>query len=102
MNASSESLILAIRGFQGGIQAFNDMPSEVTEACQAESIAATYGPYLAALQEWTEPAQTREGAVEALRLAVAENEDCDGSPVANRMVRAALAYFEREPGQLCR
>ena len=45
---------------------------------------------------WSQPAVTKRGAIEAIRLANAELQDFDAPATVVAMVWAALAYFENE------
>jgi hypothetical protein len=59
-------------------------------------VRRTYGIPHQVLEDWTLPAQTKEGALEALRLAVEEERDCGASYLTLPLMSAALAYFEKD------
>lgn len=92
-----DPIIEAIRDYRLGMTAYNCGVVElVAEASDDALIRTTYGPPLEVLSGWTRPAQTREGAVEALRFARQELRDIEDSPVVERLVSAALAFLERD------
>lgn len=88
-----DPIITAIATFEEGVAAFNATPSAVTEAMEEQVIEATYGPPLAVLAEWSEPAVTLDGAMAAIRFAAKELRE-GGTDVARRMLAAALSYFD--------
>jgi len=90
----TDPLVDAVANFRAGMDAFNHGPSTDDEEEEAARIEATYGPPLEVMKEWTQPAHTIEGVVEALRLAADENYQFSGSDVAQNMVLAALGYFD--------
>lgn len=51
-----------------------------------------YEPALGALRSWDAPAQTREEAIEALKLGI-EFYDAGDTPVIPAMMRSALAFL---------
>ncbi|MGO4619014.1 hypothetical protein [Ensifer sp. 2TAB8] len=81
----------AIEAYRDGLAAYNSAPGE-----DDETIDRTYGPPLDVLTDWEQPAQTREGAMAALRLALEEERQFKGLPLSLSMLKAALAYFESE------
>lgn len=89
----SDPLIKAIEDYRAGLVAYNSTPDCVTNAIEDQVIACTYGPAMAVLNTWEEPAQSLEGAVEALRTALAEG-GC--SDLGDQMLKAALAYFDKQ------
>lgn len=91
----SDPIVAAIEAFETGLAYFNAIPSSVTERLEDQIIAATYGPPMDVLANWTAPAETLEGAIAALRLAVKENDFNAASDIASNMTKAALAYFDR-------
>lgn len=88
---SEDPLIAAIEAYRTGNAYFNAIPSQVTEKMEEQIVAATYGPPLAVLTNWQEPATSIEGVEAALRIAV---EDGFGSDVQEAMVTAALGFFD--------
>lgn len=81
----------AIEAYRDGMTAYNSAPGE-----DEETVDRTYGPPLDVLMDWEQPAQTREGAMAALRLALEEEKQFQGAPLSLSMLSAALAYFENE------
>lgn len=95
-----DEIRFAISDFRNGCVAFGEIDEADWDARGGENavVAATYGGPLAVLEGWTKPASTREGAIDALRLAKEENHAHADSRVAKAMVAAALAFFEGEAG----
>lgn len=89
----SDPLLKAIADYRAGLAAYNATPDCVTNAIEDQVIACTYGPPMAVLNNWEEPAQSLEGAVEALRTAVDEG---GYSGLLDQMLKAALGYFDRQ------
>lgn len=50
-----------------------------------------------ALNEWTGPAPSRESALAALELAIAEGKEFGSSPLPEAMIRAAMLFIEAQP-----
>jgi hypothetical protein len=98
--ASADPLSSAIADYVRGEDAFNAINSDDHAAMGGEDavVAQTYGPPMAVLEDWQKPAMTRASALEALRLADAENSAFDCSAISKAMVTAALAFFEKEAG----
>lgn len=84
----ADPLIDAIKAYRAGLVAFGDLSDE--EYGKVE----TYEPWQNVLDNWNEPARTREGAIEALRAALGDDDGLYGCEGADRMVRAALGYLE--------
>ncbi|MDW9632142.1 hypothetical protein GOA75_20085 [Sinorhizobium meliloti] len=81
----------AIKAYRAGLAAYNTAAGE-----DDETVMRTYGVPHQVLEDWTLPAQTREGALEALQLAVEEERDCGASHLTLPLMSAALAYFETD------
>jgi hypothetical protein len=94
MTQITDPIISAIQAYRDGNAAYNATPRD-----DEETIARTYGPPLDVLQEWERPAQTREGALEAIRLAFETEREFMGESLTHNMLAAALAYFENESRQ---
>ncbi|MBB4272345.1 hypothetical protein [Rhizobium mongolense] len=90
----ADPLIEAINAYRAGIADFNQNAPEDDEGANAYGEISWLPPFKA-LENWTAPATTRDGAMAALRLAVDEDEVGD-SPLVGTMMRAALAYLEQE------
>lgn len=52
-----------------------------------------------ALKEWTGPAPSRESALAALELAIAEGKEFGASPLPEAMIRAAMLFIEGQPAR---
>ena len=89
----ADPLVVAIEAFIAGSAAYSATPDVVTSALEQEVINCTYGPPLAVLHAWTEPAQTLEGVEAALRLVCNEGFMSD---LQEALLTAALAYFDRQ------
>jgi hypothetical protein len=92
--APHDPLLEAIDEYRAGLAIYNasDVEDETPEA--EALVAATWGKLYFA--EAVPPATTQAGAVDALRCALDENALIDD--FAERMLRAALAYFEAKGG----
>jgi len=88
-----DPLLDAIRAFREGLADYNANAPQDDAAAEAYA-EMSYVPPMAVLEEWEEPATTRRGALEALRLIAEENDDFAASPVVGPLLAAALAYFE--------
>ncbi|MCS3742015.1 hypothetical protein [Rhizobium sp. BK661] len=98
LDPPEDALADAIEAYRCGNMAFiaideHEWPSHGGEDAV---IAKTYGRPLEVLQNWEQPALTRQAAIEALRLAREDSTNFDASPTVSAMVAAALAYFENE------
>ncbi|MDX0469930.1 hypothetical protein [Sinorhizobium meliloti] len=90
-HVGGDPILAAIKAYRDGMGAYNAAPGE-----DAETVRRTYGIPHQVLEDWTLPAQTREGALEALRLAVEEERDCGASYLTLPLMTAALGYFEKD------
>lgn len=90
--AKSDPLIKAIGEFRRAMAAFNREGSAEDDEVDALA-AATYRPPRLVIQKWSQPAVSRDGAIEALRLARDAERDGDYRIVAP-MLKAALDYLE--------
>ncbi|MBB5043466.1 hypothetical protein [Shinella fusca] len=97
-----DPLLEAIKAYRAGLIEFNRLAAEDDDDVRwSEYGAMTYEPWQEKLDNWTEPARTRESAIEALRAALGEDDGVYGTDAAECMVRAALGYLEggkRVPG----
>ena len=89
MNAHPDPLVAEIAAYRAGLAAYHSLPDE--EACDH----TTYDGPMETLLNRGGPALTREGAVEALRLAVSEAKYTIADPVVVKMIHAAIGYLER-------
>lgn len=83
---------MAIRLYQRGLADFNIQA--VGDADWNKVADVTYGPHLSALAEWDQPASSFEGAVEALRISLTEEDGVYGCDAADRMVKAAYDFLK--------
>lgn len=90
------SLLQAIDAYYAGLAAFNALtdPGDGAEADAA--IAATYGSAIQALEQWGRPAESREAAIEALKVAKKEAAAFKDSAIVGTMAAVALGFFENE------
>jgi hypothetical protein len=84
----ADPLIDAINAYRAGLLAFGELTDD-----QFGNVE-TYEPWQEVLDNWNEPARTREGAMEALRVALGDDDGLYGCKGADRMVKAALGYLE--------
>lgn len=97
MGRRLDPLLSAICAYKKGWDDFNALAEAApTEKHWDEYEAATFGPHLTSLEKWQGPAKTREGAAEALRLAMDEERGIFNSPAGDSLMRAALGYLERQ------
>jgi hypothetical protein len=89
-----DPLIAAIDAYNAGIAAYDGQEEFETPEAEQAAIAATYGPAFEILENWEQPAATRAGALEALRLA-AKGNGIVGIYIQQNMVESALGYFEQ-------
>lgn len=95
-----DQLIDAINAYRRGIADFNAFARLNDDDEALDTYAeASYMPPMERLIGWTEPAQTKAGAIEALRFAASETLMFEASPMVQPLLAAALAYFEREARQ---
>jgi hypothetical protein len=87
------ALLETIRAYQQGLDDFNKNSPRDQEGSEAY-IDVSYGPPLALLDNWDKPAETREEAIEALRISLTDKNGVYGSDAADRMVEAAIGYLE--------
>lgn len=88
-----DPLLDAIHAYQAGLEDFNRNAPEDDEGSIAYA-QVSYIPHLVRLDEWNEPARTREGAIEALRISLTNKGGVYGCEAADRMVQAAIGYLE--------
>lgn len=94
--ATKGSLMQAISAYWAGREAFNALPDLGDEAENDTAFAATYGLAVDVLEQWDRPAESREAAVEALKVANKEATDFKDSAIVGTMAAAALGFFENE------
>jgi hypothetical protein len=90
----ADPLIAAIDAYRAGMAAYDGREEFETQEAEQAAIAATYGPAFEVLENWDQPATTRAGAVEALRLA-AKGHGIVGLDIQQNMIEAALGFFEQ-------
>ncbi|MFQ6158883.1 hypothetical protein [Sinorhizobium meliloti] len=88
-----DPILAAIKAYRDGMAAYNADPGQGEDA---ETVMRTYAIPHQVLEDWTLPAQTRQGALEALLLAVEEERECGASHLTLPLMSAALAYFEKD------
>lgn len=92
-----DPILSAIESFRAGLEDYNkNAPTDSDIEANSYAEISYRGP-LRVIQEWKMPAQSSDGAIAALRLAVQADQDGDYSLVGP-MVAAALSYFERQYG----
>lgn len=94
MHAAQDPLYLAIAAFKDGCRRFNALPFPEGAEEEDATIAATYGQPMQELAEWSRPAMSLQGAIDALQLAV--DETCFVDDMGEAMVRAVLAYLKNQ------
>ncbi|WP_074061063.1 hypothetical protein [Rhizobium etli] len=91
----TDPLIDAIAAYRSGLADFNQNAPEDDMGSNAYG-EITWKPAHAVLASWTRPAISREGALEALRIAHWELDYSGDSAMIVPMMAAALSYFEKE------
>lgn len=98
MTEPVDPIIEAIAAYEAGNAAYERHPIcrtlDWTDEDMNVVVEATYGPSLRTLDEWTDPAVSRERAIAALRFVVEESRNFKQSDGVDAMVKAALAYLE--------
>lgn len=91
---SSDPLWMQIHQYRSGLGLFNSRAPEDDQA-KDEFARQTYLTPRQALEVWAQPAQDREAALFALRLAIDADREGDYALVGP-MLRAAYRYFESD------
>ena len=96
--ATQDPLYEAIANYRLGDERFNLINENDWGKMggQDQVIQNTYREPLEVLQNWTKPANSREGAMEALQLAVEEASLYQDSNIAGNMIQAALDFFKTQ------
>lgn len=87
-----EPLLEAIRAYRAGMADFNSSAPEDDESANAYA-DRSYLPPMVVLEEWSTAAETKEGALAALALALDANDGGEAQMVGP-MIEAALMYFK--------
>lgn len=92
----TDPVVKAVQDYRDGCARFNAINSAEWPLHGGEDavIEKTYGSPLEALQNWDKPCVSRDGAIAALRFAVAEIDGFYCPETISAMIRAALAYLE--------
>lgn len=92
---TADPLVDAISSYRAGLEDFNRFAAaDKNDKRWAEYGAATYEPWQHVLDNWQEPARTRESALTALQASLADADGLYGTPAAKQMVLAAIGYLE--------
>lgn len=86
-----DPLLDAIAAYRAGMKDYDLNAPHDNDAADAYA-DISYGPPMRVLDEWSQPARTLQGAIEAQRL-LAEEPHCT---FTESMISAALGYFDRE------
>lgn len=89
-----DPLLDAIAAYRAGMKDYDLNAPHDNDAADAYA-DISYRPPMRKLDEWSQPARTMQGAIEALRL-IAEEPLCT---FTESMIAAALGYFDREEGR---
>lgn len=93
--AVHDPLLDVINAFRSAMKDYCDNAPDDDDAADAYA-EVTYAPAMKVIEHWNSPAVTKEGAVEAIRLAVQEARDFANSEMLRPLLAAALGYFEQE------
>jgi len=88
-----DPLLETIREYQDGLSDWIRNSPDDNDGAMAFS-DVTYGPPLARLQQWNQPATTKEGAIAALKLAIDDDNGVRGMEAEDRLMKAVLGYLE--------
>jgi hypothetical protein len=91
-----DPLLDAIETYRRGIADFNAKAPMGDDDLFDAYADISWKPAMRRLEEWTEPARTLRGAIEAVRFAYEETTTFEASPMVQPVLAAAIAYFERE------
>jgi len=90
-----DPLYAAVQAFHTALDVYNSTPGEDNEEERA------YLATIDALEQWDQPATSRQGALAALHYVIVEGERCNVQVDVLAMVKAAHDYFEREAQPSC-
>lgn len=87
-----DPLLALIEAHRAGMREFAGLPDTVIGKEEDAAYDNLIGPHSAALKNWTGPATTTQGAIEALKFMIEEDmfNDMAGKPLA----RAVIAFLE--------
>lgn len=95
--AMSDPLFDAVNAYKDGMALFKAHAPSDDDAANA-FIEESYGPPMRVLDNWTSPAQTKEGATAALEIAIHEFEQHGHNPITEAMMKAALDFLAGQEG----
>jgi hypothetical protein len=87
-----DPLLATIRAYKKSLADFNQNAPADDDGANAYS-DISYGPHLAKLQQWTQPALTKQSAIEALQISIDDVGGVYNSEASTRMIKAALAFL---------
>ncbi|QKK28595.1 hypothetical protein FE844_002950 [Rhizobium indicum] len=87
-----DQLLVLVGAYRAGMREFARLPDFATREEEDAAEERTFAPHSRALRDWTGPAISKQGAVEALKLMIEEDmfNDMAGKPLA----RAVIAFLE--------
>ncbi|MGT2444497.1 hypothetical protein ACU4I5_18735 [Ensifer adhaerens] len=89
----TDPLLAAINDYREGCAAYRELPDDSPDSDDAAA-AATYGPALETLVNWTQQARSREAVVNALELIKCERLVMDG--MATALIDACIPFIKGE------
>ncbi|CDX28967.1 hypothetical protein MPLSOD_110106 [Mesorhizobium sp. SOD10] len=89
-----DPLLDAIAAFRASMADYEKNAPDDSDLADAYA-EITYAPAMTVIEDWDQPATSKRGAVEALRLVLEEMASFQASPMVPPLVTAALAYLER-------
>lgn len=96
-SVDAHTLSTLIAAFKRGRGAYSACEKFATVEAEREFAQETYGWAMQRLEIWQRPAESREEAMIALKLARQEIEQSSDSALVRPMLAAALEYLEAEP-----
>lgn len=87
-----DPLLMLIEAYRAGMREFARLPDFASREEEDVACENTFAPHSEALKNWSGPATTTQGAVEALKFMIEEDmfNDMAGKPLA----RAVIAFLE--------
>lgn len=99
---TNDPIIEAIAAYRAGLAAFDAIDEADWPKLGGEMavVWSTYGESYRTICNWERPALTREGAAEALKMALSEMSMFDDDESQMMLIKAALGYLEGPLGRL--
>jgi len=95
---TNDPILAAIAAYRAGLAAFNAIDEADWPKLGGEMavVWSTYGEPYRTICNWERPALTREGAAEALKMALSEMSIFEDDESHMMLIKAALGYLEAD------